>query len=115
MCVSAVETLRDLDTSGEIELIDLHDPGARRRFPDLESKALLEELHAVDDRGRVFRGAKALKEIARRQKGLAHLVSWLWYLPGFERLADKQYKALARSRYRLSGDAARKGALAPTR
>ena len=60
---------------------------------------LLEELHAVDESGRVYRGARAINEILRRQRGLKGYLAYLWYIPGYAWLADRQYKRIAASRY----------------
>ncbi len=99
MCRASVEGIRHFDNSGRIEPMDLHDPAGRAHFPDLDLKDLLEELHAIDDRGSVFRGARAINEILRRQKGLRGWLAYLWYVPGYAWLADRQYKRIAASRY----------------
>jgi predicted DCC family thiol-disulfide oxidoreductase YuxK len=65
----------------------------------LKPESLLEELHAVDDSGRVYRGARAINEILRRQRGLKGYLAYLWYVPGYPWLADRQYKRIAASRY----------------
>ena len=54
----------------------------------------------IDDRGRVYRGARAVNEILRRQAGLRSLLAYLWYLPGYAWIADRQYKAIAGGRER---------------
>ena len=99
MCRASVEGIRHFDNSGHIEPMDLNDSGARAHFPDFALKDLLEELHAVDDEGRVYRGARAINEILRRQSGLRGWLAYLWYLPGYAWLADRQYKRIAASRY----------------
>ncbi len=99
MCKASVDGINKFDNSGMIEALDLTDPEARAKFPDLKLENLLEELHAVDDRGRVFRGARALNEILRRQRGLKGLLAYLWYVPPYAWLADRQYKRIAASRY----------------
>ena len=87
------------DNSGTIEALDLNDPEARAKFPDLKFENLVEELHAVDDRGRVYRGARAINEILRRQRGLKGWLAYLWYLPPYAWLSDRQYKRIAATRY----------------
>lgn len=99
MCRASVDGIRHFDNSGRIEPLDLHDADARAHFPELDLADLLEELHAVDDRGRVFRGARAINEILRRQKGIRGWLAYLWYVPGYAWLADRQYKRIAASRY----------------
>ncbi len=99
MCSTGAAGIEKFDNSGLIEPLDLNDPNARAKFPDLKLENLVEELHAVDDRGRVFRGARAINEILRRQRGLKGLLAYLWYIPPYAWLADRQYKRIAASRY----------------
>jgi predicted DCC family thiol-disulfide oxidoreductase YuxK len=99
MCRASLDGIRHFDNSGQIEPLDLHVEEVRAQFPGLKLENLLEELHAVDERGRVFRGARAINEILRRQNGLKGYLAYLWYVPGYAWLADKQYKRIAASRY----------------
>ena len=99
MCRTSLKAIERFDVSGKLEPIDLHEPEVRAKFPDLEIKDLLEELHAVDDQGNVFRGARAINEILRIQPGIRGWLAYAWYIPGYARLADWQYKRIARSRY----------------
>ena len=99
MCRTSVQAIEKFDSSGRVEPIDLHDPEARAKFPALELKDLLEELHAVDDQGTVYRGARAINEILRRQPGLKGWLAYAWYIPGYAWLAERQYKRIAASRY----------------
>jgi predicted DCC family thiol-disulfide oxidoreductase YuxK len=102
LCRNSADTIRRWDSSGAIEILDLQEPAHRARFPQFTLDRLLEELHAVDDRGRVYRGSDAINQILRRQPGLAGTLSYLWYIPGFAWLADRQYKRIAASRYTRS-------------
>jgi predicted DCC family thiol-disulfide oxidoreductase YuxK len=99
MCTSGVERACRFDNSGQLEPIDLHAEAARARFPDLQLEPLLEELHAVDDSGNVYRGARAVNEILRRQRGVRSWLALLWYIPGYPWLAQRQYRRIAASRY----------------
>jgi predicted DCC family thiol-disulfide oxidoreductase YuxK len=99
MCRASVDGISHFDNSGQIEPLDLQDAPARAKFPALKMESLLEELHAVDDSGRVYRGARAINEILRRQHGLRGFLAYLWYVPGYAWLADRQYKRIAASRY----------------
>jgi predicted DCC family thiol-disulfide oxidoreductase YuxK len=111
MCRASLDGVRQFDNSGNMEPLDLQDEEVRAQFPELKLESLLEELHAVDDTGRVFRGARAINEILRRQHGLKGYLAYLWYVPGYAWLADRQYKRIASSRYardargRLKGQA----------
>jgi predicted DCC family thiol-disulfide oxidoreductase YuxK len=99
MCRASVDGIRHFDNSGQIQPLDLQEADARAKFPDLKLESLLEELHAVDDSGRVYRGARAINEILRRQHGLRGYLAYLWYIPGYAWLADRQYKRIAATRY----------------
>jgi predicted DCC family thiol-disulfide oxidoreductase YuxK len=99
MCRASLDAIRQFDNSGKMEPLDLHDEGVRAKFPELQMEKLLEELHAVDDDGRVYRGARAINEILRRQRGLKGYLAYLWYIPGYAWMADRQYKRIAASRY----------------
>lgn len=99
-CRASMKGLRAFAPSDRIEVIDLQDPDVERRFPDFRPEDLLREIHAVDDMGREWRGADAIREALSRQSGLARAVSWLWRIPGFERLADYQYRRIAAARRR---------------
>ena len=104
LCRISAEAVRMFDNSNAIDLIDLHDDDARAQFPALTIQALMEELHVVDDQGCVTRGARAVNEVLRRQHGLRGLLAYLWYIPGYAWLADRQYKRIARSRYGVDCD-----------
>ena len=99
LCTEGVNKAMRFDNSGKLEPIDLFDPAVRGRFPDLKLENLVEELHAVDDEGNVYRGARAVNEILWRQNGMRSLLAYLWYVPGYAWLADRQYKRIAASRY----------------
>src|SRR5208283_6013928 len=99
MCRTSVQAIEKFDTSGKLEPIDLHNPEARAKFPSLEMTDLLEELHAVDDQGVVYRGARAINEILRLQPGIKGWLAYAWYIPGYAWLAEWQYKRIAASRY----------------
>ena len=99
MCTASVDAIGKFDNSGDVEPLNLHNPEVRAAFPDLEMDNLLEELHAVDDQGRVYRGARAINEILRRQNGIKGWLAYMWYIPGYAWLADRQYKRIAATRY----------------
>ncbi len=99
MCRASLDGIRQFDNSGKMEPLDLHLEEVRAQFPDLKMENLLEELHAVDENGRVYRGARAINEILRRQRGLKGYLAYLWYIPGYAWVADRQYKRIASSRY----------------
>lgn len=115
MCVASIAKLNRFDNSGALEMLDLDDKRARTEFPALKREDLVRELHIVDDGGRVFRGARAINEILGRQHGVRKLLSYLWYVPGYAWLADRQYKKIAASRYDRDADGRLKSTAAAPR
>jgi len=103
MCRNVAAGILRYDNTESLELFDANEPAARAHFPELKLDDLLYELHVIDDRGRVYRGARAVNEILRRQAGLRGLFAYLWYLPGYAWIADRQYKAIAGRRSRDRG------------
>jgi len=98
-CRDAVRRLAYFDNTGALEMLDLHDPATRIRFAALSFDALMFELHAVDDRGRVYRGARGVNEILRRQRGPRRFAALLWYVPGVALISDRVYKFVAARRF----------------
>jgi len=105
LCRVSADAVRMFDNSDAIDLLDIHDPDQRGQFPGLRMENLMEELHVVDDCGRVWRGARAVNQVLRHQHGIRGILAWLWYVPGYAWLADRQYKRIARSRYGRGPDA----------
>ncbi len=99
MCRASAEVVRTYDNSDKIDRLNFHDDDLCAHFPEIKLDALMDELHVIDDRGNVWRGARAVNQILRYQRGVQGMLAWLWYLPGFAWLADRQYKRIASSRY----------------
>jgi predicted DCC family thiol-disulfide oxidoreductase YuxK len=113
MCVASIARINRYDNSGALEPLDLNDQAVRAEYPELKNEDLVRELHAVDERGNVFRGARAINQILRRQHGVKKLLAYLWYLPGYAWLADRQYKKIADSRYERDASGRLKSPAAP--
>jgi len=103
MCRHVAAGILRYDNTESLELFDANDLAARGHFPELKLEDLLYELHVIDDRGRVYRGARAVNEILRRQAGLRSMLAYLWYVPGYAWIADLQYKVIAGNRKRDAG------------
>jgi predicted DCC family thiol-disulfide oxidoreductase YuxK len=99
LCRASLAAIRRFDASGRIEALDLRVGDNRARFGQIEFKDLIEELHAIDDRGRLWRGARAINEILRLQPGVRGWLAYAWYIPGYAWLAEWQYRRIASSRY----------------
>lgn len=99
LCRASVARARRFDSRGRIEFLDLHDPSARRRFPQVDPEVALRWMQAVDARGRVFSGVDAWARIGMLLPGW-NLLAWMLLIPGIHWLAEKIYAWVARNRYR---------------
>jgi predicted DCC family thiol-disulfide oxidoreductase YuxK len=99
LCRASVARLRRMDTRGRIELLDLNDPAAQTRFPQIDREEAMRWMQAVDSRGRIWSGAQAWARIGLLLHGW-NLLAWLLLVPGIRWLAAKAYAWIARNRYR---------------
>jgi predicted DCC family thiol-disulfide oxidoreductase YuxK len=99
LCRASVARLHRFDSHGRIELLDLHDPSAQQRFPQIDSEVAMRWMQAVDARGRVSSGVDAWARIGRLLPGW-NLLAWLLLIPGLHWLASKTYAWIASNRYR---------------
>jgi len=60
LCRASVARLRRFDLHRRIELLDLHDPTAQTRFPQIDREAAMRWMQAVDPQGHVWSGAETL-------------------------------------------------------
>ncbi len=100
-CTAGADRIRALDHEGRLEVVSLHEPAVRARFPGLTLEAVLQEMHFVRPDGSMEKGHAAFREIL----GTLPQTRWLallWKLPGFSFVADKSYKWVARNRYRFN-------------
>jgi len=98
-CRGSVERLRGFDTGGRVETLDLHDPSAQTRFPQVDREAAMRWMQAVDTQGRVWSGADAWARIGLLLPGWK-LVAWILFIPGIHWIAFQVYAWIARNRYR---------------
>lgn len=111
LCRSSADAVRRFDRRGRIELLDLHDPEAPRRFPQVDREKAMVWMQAVDARGRVFSGVDAWARIGLllpRWKWAA----WVLLVPGVRFVAGKVYAWIARNRYRWNREKCADGACA---
>jgi predicted DCC family thiol-disulfide oxidoreductase YuxK len=99
ICRASATRVRRFDTAQRIELLDLHDPTALQRFPQIDREAALRLMQAVDLRGRVYNGADAWARIGLLLPGWK-VAAWLLFVPGIHWIAVKIYAWVARNRYR---------------
>lgn len=99
LCRASAERVRRFDSRGRIELLDLHDPTAAQRFPQINREEAMKWMQAVDPDGRVYSGADAWTRIGLLLPGW-NVVAWILALPGIRWLAARVYAWIARNRYR---------------
>lgn len=100
-CISQVERIRRLDVLGQFELLPSQTPDLLERFPQLAGHDLDSALRLVAPDGRVFVGAEAVYEIAKRLPRF-RAVAWVYRLPLVRPIAERIYAWVARRRYQLS-------------
>ena len=99
LCRASARRVHELDTRGRIELLDLHQPSAAERFPQVDREEAMKWMQAVDRRGRIFSGADAWARIGLLLPGW-NLLAWMLLVPGVRWIAGKAYAWIARNRYR---------------
>ena len=111
LCRASAARVRRFDRRGCIEFLDVHDPEAQRRFPQVDRDAALRWMQAVDSRGQISSGADAWARIGMLLPGWK-LLAWLLLLPGIRFLAQKIYAWIARNRYRWNREICEDGSCA---
>jgi len=99
LCSASAARVRRFDARGRIELLDLRDPSALQRFPQIDQEEAMKWMVAVDPQGRTYKGADAWARIGLLTPGW-NLLAWILLVPGIHWLATKTYAWIARNRYR---------------
>src|SRR5689334_3710791 len=86
LCRASVARVRPFDLNHRIEFLDLHDPSASLRFPQVDREKAMRLMQAVDAHGRIFAGADAWARIGRLLPGW-NLIAWILFVPGIHWLA----------------------------
>ena len=108
LCRASARRVRQLDTRGRIELVDLHEPSAAVRFPQVDREVAMKWMQAVDPSGRIYSGADAWARIGLLLPGW-RLLAWMLLVPGVRWMAGKAYAWIARNRYRWNPALCRDG------
>jgi len=99
LCRGSAERVRRFDILHRIEFLDLHDPSAAERFPQVNRNEAMKWMQAVDSRNRVFSGSDAWARIGSLLPGWS-LIARILLVPGIRQIAQRVYAWLARNRYR---------------
>jgi len=101
LCTFQMRLLTWLDWCNAFRLLPLSHPRAAEIAPHLQREELLEAIHCVSTRGRIYRGARAIRFAGLRLPLLVPLALVLW-VPGVIWVAEKVYQWVARHRHVLS-------------
>lgn len=111
LCRASIARLRRMDRGSRVAQLDLHDPEATARFPQIDREEAMRLMQVVDARGRVFSGADAWARIGLALPGW-NLIAWLLFVPGIHLVARLVYAWIARNRYRWNKDLCADGSCA---
>ncbi|HJZ63264.1 MAG TPA: DUF393 domain-containing protein [Candidatus Acidoferrum sp.] len=99
LCRASVARARRSDRDKRIEFLDLQDPQAAIRFPQVNREEAMRLMQAVDSDGQVLAGVDAWAGIGLHLPGW-NQIAWILYVPGIHWLAARIYAWIARNRYR---------------
>ncbi len=101
LCLRSVAILRKLDWLGRLAYVNAHDADQTfLREPPVAGAPLLEEMHLLTPRTKLYRGFGAFRWLAWRLPA-CWLIAPLLYLPGVPWLGQCIYRWIARNRYHL--------------
>jgi predicted DCC family thiol-disulfide oxidoreductase YuxK len=101
-CQRQVARIRRLDVNRRFDLTPRQTEGLTARFPQLEQADFNSGMRLIGPEGRVYVGADAVYQIARRLPRWRR-VAWMYRLPGLRRLLRAVYAWVAANRHALSG------------
>jgi predicted DCC family thiol-disulfide oxidoreductase YuxK len=111
LCRASVARVRGIDRGDRIELLDLHEPSAATRFPQVNREEAMRLMQAVDPSGKVYSGVDAWARIGLALPGWK-LIAWLLLVPGIHFVAGQIYLWIAGNRYRWNRDLCADGSCA---
>lgn len=101
LCVFQMKMLTWLDWLHIARVVPLSSPEALAAAPGVDAEQLRAAMHVVTTRGKLHRGARAIRFLALRMPLLFPLGLLLWF-PGVILIAEKVYAWVARNRLVLS-------------
>jgi predicted DCC family thiol-disulfide oxidoreductase YuxK len=111
LCRASVARLRRMDRGGRVAVLDLHDPQASVKFPQVNREEAMRLMQAVDSNGRVYSGVDAWARIGLSLPGWK-LLAWILLVPGIHFIAGLVYAWVARNRYRWNQELCADGSCA---
>jgi predicted DCC family thiol-disulfide oxidoreductase YuxK len=94
-----------------VALMDLHDPQASVKFPQVDREKAMRLMQAVDSKGNVYSGVDAWARIGLSLPGWK-LLAWILLVPGIHFIAGLVYAWVARNRYRWNQELCADGSCA---
>jgi predicted DCC family thiol-disulfide oxidoreductase YuxK len=101
MCTFQTRVLTWLDWGNSIQLMPMSRPEASAVAPTLTREDLREAMHCITPKGKIYRGARAIRFMSFRIPLLFPLGLFLW-LPGVIWIAERLYGWVSRNRFVLS-------------
>lgn len=102
VCKGTKRALLALDWRKRVQFVDLHDRSrAALVAPGLEQTAALGQIHAIDERGQIDAGFRAVRRLLR-ELPLGFPLWLLLHIPGMSLLGEQAYRFIARRRYILN-------------
>ncbi|HUL33639.1 MAG TPA: DUF393 domain-containing protein [Candidatus Eisenbacteria bacterium] len=103
LCRASASRVQSFDARKRIEFLDVREPSAQTRFPQVDRQVALRWMQTVDKQGRVSSGVDAWARIGMLLPGW-QLLAWALFLPGVHWIGSKVYSWVARNRYRWNRD-----------
>jgi predicted DCC family thiol-disulfide oxidoreductase YuxK len=100
LCKRTVATVKSLDLLGKVEYLDAVHGWAEvhKRFPSLDQDRCLEDMHAIDSRGKVRVGFEAYRGMAWVLP-LGWITLPIFYFPGVSIVGTRVYRVVADGRH----------------
>ena len=101
LCTFQMKTLTWLDWFNKLTMLPLGHERAQKLARGIHREDLLAAIHCVTAKGRILRGARALRFVGMRLVPAVPMALFLW-IPGVIQLAEVAYKFVSRNRHLFS-------------
>ena len=101
MCTFQMRTLTWLDWFNTLTMIPISHQKAGQLAPNISREDLLEAIHCISSKGRIYRGARALRFVGMRMV-LGVPMALVLFVPGVIQFAELVYGYVSKNRHLLS-------------
>jgi predicted DCC family thiol-disulfide oxidoreductase YuxK len=101
-CRSQIELLKRLGGQNRLRFLSLHDPSVAKKYPDLTSEQLMEQMWIIAPNEKRYGGAWAVRYLTRVLPILWPLAPIL-HVPGLMGVWQYLYRQIAKRRYLIAG------------